>query len=76
MSEPSLPPPDQGSVHLAVKNALELLLLLLVVAQQMSLLGFIRLGLNLLQSLLHDVIHGLLVLRGEIEIRLQPRRSL
>ena len=68
MSEPPLSPPDQSGVHLAVKYALELLLLLLVVTQQVSLLRFVRLGLNLLQSLLHDVVHGLLVFRGEVKI--------
>ena len=68
MSEPPLSPPDQSGVHLAVKYALELLLLLPVVTQQVSLLRLIRLRLNLLQGLLHDVAHGLLVFRGEVEI--------
>ena len=76
MSEPSLPPPDQGSVHLAIKYTLELLLLLLVVTQQVSLLRVVRLGLNLLHGLPHDVAHGLLVFGGEVKVRLQAGCSL
>ena len=76
VSEPSLSPPDQGSVHLAIKYTLELLLLLLVVTQQVGLLGFVRLGLNLLHCLLHDVAHGLLVFGGKVKIRLKSGRSL
>ena len=76
VGEPSFASLHQSGVYIGVKNALELLLLLPVLAQQVSLLGGVGLRLNLLHGLLEEGVHGLLVFGSKVEVRLESRSSL